>query len=337
MKILFLQHPYHKKTQSNKFFRDFLEREKFKIEVYEDDMGELAQITDQYDLVVVWQVIEKIAQIPKLTKKIVVPMFDGCSNMRSEDFRNIENAIFISFSKTLHRFLILSGLKSFHLKYYPKSDSKLNQNASGIFFWERTPQYSFNSENLKSFIANLKSDITYRPHHDPTSFEDSSDFVNWDSHQEYLINLSSHKFFIAPRHSEGIGMSFLEAFAMGLVVIAHDAPTMNEYIEHEKNGILVNLNNPTQISGNLDFERIRANAIIDSRVGRQIYESKLPELSKWIKTVSFTKKSKLKLLPRGITLFRFHHFTKFRHLKYDLKRIILLKSNQFRDMINEIR
>ena len=330
MKILFLQHPYHKKTESNKFFRDFLESGNNEIDVYEEKMGVLDVIASQYDLIVVWQVIERISQIPKHIKKIVVPMYDGCSNVRSQDFRSIENAVFISFSKTLHQFLILSGLRSFYLKYYPKFDCNLVEDASGLFFWERTPQHAFSSTNLESFIANLKLNVTYRPHLDPSDFDDRISFDRWDSHEEYLSNLSRHKFFIAPRQSEGIGMSFLEAFAMGLVVIAHDAPTMNEYIKHKKNGLLVNLNNPKQISDAIDFERIRKNALIDARVGRKNYEARLPALSKWISRISFEKRSKLRFLPGSINLLSFQKITHFRHVKFALSRALFLKSNEIR-------
>ena len=54
--------------------------------------------------------------------------------------------------------------------------------------------------------------------------------------------------FIAPRKFEGVGVSFLEAMARGIVVIAPDNPTMNEYIEHNKNGYLYDWKDPKAIS-----------------------------------------------------------------------------------------
>src|SRR6202012_2876394 len=38
---------------------------------------------------------------------------------------------------------------------------------------------------------------------------------------------------------EGVGITFLEAMARGCAVVAYDAPTMNEYIESGKTGVLL--------------------------------------------------------------------------------------------------
>lgn len=65
---------------------------------------------------------------------------------------------------------------------------------------------------------------------------------------EYFAMLSEAGVYIAPRFKEGIGMSFLEPLAMGKCVIAHDAPTMNEYIVNGKNGILVDMRHPRRIA-----------------------------------------------------------------------------------------
>lgn len=48
-------------------------------------------------------------------------------------------------------------------------------------------------------------------------------------------------------------MSFLEAMAMGLCVVAPNAPTMNEYIRDGVNGLLYDPGNPQPI----DFSRAR--------------------------------------------------------------------------------
>lgn len=65
---------------------------------------------------------------------------------------------------------------------------------------------------------------------------------------EYFAMLSEAGVYIAPRLREGIGMAFLEQLAMGKCVIAHDEPTMNEYIENGKNGILVDMRHPRRIA-----------------------------------------------------------------------------------------
>jgi hypothetical protein len=53
--------------------------------------------------------------------------------------------------------------------------------------------------------------------------------------------------YFAPRLYEGIGMSFLEAMAMGKAVVAADRPTMNEYLTHNVNGYLFDPEDPHPI------------------------------------------------------------------------------------------
>lgn len=60
----------------------------------------------------------------------------------------------------------------------------------------------------------------------------------WKSRQDYLRDLGKFQVYFAPRKYEGIGMTFLEAMAMGMCVIAENAPTANEYIISGRNGIL---------------------------------------------------------------------------------------------------
>jgi hypothetical protein len=57
-------------------------------------------------------------------------------------------------------------------------------------------------------------------------------------YENYLALLARTHVYIAPRAQEGVGMTFLEAMASGCAVLAADAPTMNEYIQHEQTGIL---------------------------------------------------------------------------------------------------
>jgi glycosyltransferase involved in cell wall biosynthesis len=53
-----------------------------------------------------------------------------------------------------------------------------------------------------------------------------------------LDELSRHNLYFAPRLREGIGLAFLEAMAMGLLVVAPARPTMTEYLTPGVNGLL---------------------------------------------------------------------------------------------------
>ena len=54
-------------------------------------------------------------------------------------------------------------------------------------------------------------------------------------------------------------MPFLEAMAMGKAVVANNAPTMNEYIQHNINGYLIDFRNPKEIDFS-NIETIKLNA-----------------------------------------------------------------------------
>ncbi|HXB02119.1 MAG TPA: glycosyltransferase [Opitutaceae bacterium] len=54
----------------------------------------------------------------------------------------------------------------------------------------------------------------------------------------YDTLLREANFYLAPRLYEGVGLTVLEAMCSSCAVLAHDAPTMNEYITHRRNGWL---------------------------------------------------------------------------------------------------
>jgi len=66
----------------------------------------------------------------------------------------------------------------------------------------------------------------------------------FEDKNEYLNLVRDSNIFFAPRLYEGIGMSFLEAMSMGKCVVAPGNPTMNEYITHNKTGLLYDPNDP---------------------------------------------------------------------------------------------
>jgi glycosyltransferase involved in cell wall biosynthesis len=69
--------------------------------------------------------------------------------------------------------------------------------------------------------------------------------------EKYLELLKKSNIYIAPRTIEGIGISFLEAMALGMVVVAYNNGTMNEYIKHNYNGYLFDSKNY-----HIDFDNI---------------------------------------------------------------------------------
>lgn len=98
---------------------------------------------------------------------------------------------------------------------------------------------------------------------------------------EYMRVLSNCNVFIATRPREGIGLSFLEAMGLGMCVVAPDAPTMNEYISSEENGLLFDIENVRAIdlSRFAEFgERARAHV----SWGREQWEASLPAMLQFV-------------------------------------------------------
>jgi len=77
----------------------------------------------------------------------------------------------------------------------------------------------------------------------------------------YLSNI-----FLAPRPSEGVGVTFLEAMGRGQAVLAINNPTMTDYIQNYETGVILNSSENTnepnvmlksKISINQDWDTIQ--------------------------------------------------------------------------------
>ncbi|MBW2149170.1 MAG: glycosyltransferase [Deltaproteobacteria bacterium] len=167
---------------------------------------------------------------------------------------------FVSFSKIIHQMLLRLGIRSLHIQYFvdplalPRKKS-----AEGIscYFWERTKY--INWKTIKKLIGTHTIDRFFLmqdkdPGQPQLSLqpEELTKYkivpVRWsDTREEYLETLKLANVYFAPRLYEGIGMTFLEAMAMGLCVIAPDRPVMNEYIKNGQNGILYDPTYPKEI------------------------------------------------------------------------------------------
>jgi glycosyltransferase involved in cell wall biosynthesis len=88
-------------------------------------------------------------------------------------------------------------------------------------------------------------------------------------------------YYISPRKKEGIGMSFLEAMAMGRCVLAHDHATMNEYIEHGKTGFLFDLEKPEAFDIK-DVRAIQRDAYQFICEGHAAWEKEKHKIADWV-------------------------------------------------------
>ncbi len=270
-RLAFIDHSVHRKTLSSQFFIDLLEKT-FVVDVFWCDSWKTGKF-DQlekfdpagYDVIVFFQVMYPLDKIKGLKDKcIFVPMFDGARNDSDLFWFKYREFRFISFSETLHRRLRRLRINSLHVRYYPafepmdSDDSDSNPEGLTAFFLERTPEISWNV--VKRLVEG--SGISTMYYHNPFAREEGMNipdresisrygitFSDWfESREDYLMLVKSARIYFAPRLYEGIGMTFLEAMALGRCVVAPNHPTMNEYITDGINGILYNPRFPKPIN-----------------------------------------------------------------------------------------
>ena len=268
-KILFIGHAYHKKTKSADFVLDLLsdkyEIEKFYIDPYNDDRNNLfvALAGNEYDFIVCWQImfsIQKLKEYVKFKKCIFFPMYDGICALDNDIWAEYVQAKIICFCKKLYENLKRRGFDCEYIQYFPepKKYDTLGD-VKSLFFWHRreninlkTVDSLFSDEDLCAVHLHKAMDPNENFDNFPTNKKIT--FSNWfDKKNELYSLMQKSALYMAPRLEEGIGMSFLEAMALGRCVIAPDNPTMNEYIKNGKTGILYDPNNLKK----LNFPNIR--------------------------------------------------------------------------------
>lgn len=272
MRILFIDHAFHQKTKSSEFFYKLL-LERGKLDFFWDSktwcgdgISDFPQsLLDQYDLIVFFQsegVLSKVLSfgalnLPKIT---FIPMYDSARSLPPDFWKLLpKQARILNFSRTLHQRVEELGCNSGYFKFFldpSKSAVCSYKQLSGTFWWRsKLPNFKVirkltnNGNGFHKFHVHIDRDSGFAINMFDRIFLKcplETTFWGKDS-REYSERLSHSNVYFAPRTSEGIGMSFLEAMARGQAVAAVNAPTMNEYIEHGVNGWLYDAHDPAPI------------------------------------------------------------------------------------------
>ncbi len=306
-KLAFIDHSFHKATQSTGFFQDILSRE-YEVTVFSDDAWQGGPEVDaravnagNFDVVILWQAIPFARNLLRFTCKnlLWVPMYDAEWQRSGLGWRALcrLGLKVICFSKALYETTRRFGLNSYYVQYFPEpSTQAVSYSSPRVFFWQRINQLDW--PLVKHILAeNNIAKIVLRDDPDPGHVFTEPDYDDVEKLQieivrnlkvgggtrrgDYLQLLSSCNVFIAPRLREGIGLSFLEAMALGMCVVGADLPTMNEYISSAENGFLFDPERPAPIdlTGFAECGR-RARATIAH--GHQQWRASLPSILKFI-------------------------------------------------------
>lgn len=255
-KALFVDHIFHRRTRSSDFFVDIL-RERFEVEHFHLDPDAPADrsvvaAARANDIVILWQKDFMAPVFLAMGKPtIVIPMYDGSAGLPDLHWLFARGARFLNFSLTLHERVRLLGVDSMLLRYFPEPVAEKDLprfDQLKAFFWQRRPDHGVKVEEIVNLIGQTIDRFHMHnapdvPGYFPSNIPEDVPFEYTESRwferkSDYEDCLASCNLFVAPRASEGIGLALLEAMARGMVVLAHDAPTHNEYVSNGVNGIL---------------------------------------------------------------------------------------------------
>ena len=303
MHIAFIGHPYHQATRSSGFILEILS-ELGKVSCFyeheQEERNEWAQAFNErdYDLIVVWQVHESFRRLSgKHPNVVFAPMYDTMQTPTGFYWeKKFSRAKVLSFCRRLHRKVTRHNATSRYFRYFPNpADHEVISDYGDIraFFWyRRNPIDSklvfdlCGSTRIAKFLLHDAPDPEMAPLGavKPTANIGTLERSSWFEGQEaYRDAMRQCNVFFAPRVVEGIGMSFLEAMASGLCVVAPNMPTMNEYITNHVNGLLYS---PT-FKFCVDFSGLReigSQARESIEIGYRVWKEELPALMDFLAT-----------------------------------------------------
>lgn len=266
-KLCFLGIPEHEKTRSTEFLKELL-RQAFMLNVGEGALSEA--LIDENDIFLFFQrpPSEEVARRLNGKKIVYVPMYDEARNYSRKTIASWAPYKIISFCRSIHEDLCGWGFESAYVQYFPKPllTAPLPIEVQKAFYWRRENTY-INEAIPYSIIDELFRGTAVKLHCHSEGAEErmSSDLVAsrsaWTTEKASMtMAMRACSLYIAPRESEGIGMSFLDAMANGLAVIGANNPTMNEYLVDGENGYLFDILAPKKIDFSA-LQRVREKSL----------------------------------------------------------------------------
>ncbi len=247
-------------------------------------------------------------------KLVWIPMWDHIKDYPNSWWNSLpKNLRIIAFSEKVYEKATKFNIPSLRVKYYlnPHITQKASWDQGRIlFYWNRVGLFN------KAFLERLCREIAitkliFQKEIDPGI--NSYAYFNLPSKfgktkveiisrhlpkEKYHQKLEEANIYLAPRPIEGVGLTYLEALARGAAVLSIDAPSMNEYITHKKNGYFFkikqkrwwNTRKATEINTNqnwaelrnLDYESLGLNGLHEHEIGFESWVKDIPKYYKFI-------------------------------------------------------
>lgn len=273
-KLAFVDHSFHAKTRSGDFLRTLFSAVYDVVDFWDESWHNGPAVTAEQvnasgaEVVFFFQSLMSFSELRRLTGRIVwAPMYDSVPLQNHAFWLELGTLPIkmLTFSSTLHQHFLTYHLDSLYVQYFfnPATLPHVTDYSNlRIFFWQRTDITFTQVKQLLGEAAVTRCVIKLNP--DPRYSATKPTPADIDRYhielveagftdkEQYLALLQSCNVFICPRRYEGIGMSFLEAMAMGLIPVALNHPTMNEYIQDRVTGWLWDQPTP------MDFKNIAA-------------------------------------------------------------------------------
>jgi hypothetical protein len=215
--------------------------------------------------------------------------------LKNPIWREYHDFLIVNFSKTLHDDLSSAGFCSRYIQYFPRPAENFDWgDEKAVYLWQRVTHINvflvksllgkYDFQKLHFHQAGDPGEENYPPTPECLPGKEIS-FSTWrETKEENLENITRAAIYIAPRHFEGIGLSFLEAMAMGRCVIAENNPTMNEYITHGETGLLYSRQaSITPLGGPWDIRRMQKSAYEYIIRGYEEWEKNKFAILDWIR------------------------------------------------------
>jgi glycosyltransferase involved in cell wall biosynthesis len=298
-RLAFIDHSFHIKTRSNQFFIDLLSRS-YDVDIYYDRSWEggpavdIEALSDDYTNFVFFQVIYKPEQMETIRRKniVYVPMYDQVRSKDRKYWTQYRDCKVLCFCRHLYKKLYRYGFAAAYFQYFPEPVQvrARYRDKPVVYFWQRTSRLGWTHvrrliqpEQVEKVIIN----DTVDPGQEFAQPSDADirlyniEFISWQKdEQSYYEFLSGIDVMVAPRLQEGIGLSLLDAMSRGIVVVASDRPTMNEYISGAS-GYLFNIDRLRYIDLS-DFREKSAQARRCAEEGRLRWEQSQAKIVSFI-------------------------------------------------------
>lgn len=328
MNLLFVDHSFHAKTNSTKFLQDILSSFFSVSTLYVDPENSLADLDQQVppatDIIVILQ-MDYLAPafLAMGLRVVVVPMYDGSANMPDLHWVLCKEARFVNFSHHLHVGISRCGCESMLVKYFlpPVHRKEIKDFTTlKVFFWQRRPDQGIHLQLVERLLGNQLESIHIHDSPDDPNVDSSPYLIEtlpdvtytkstWlKKKSNYYDLLDQCNIFIAPRLSEGIGMATLEAMARGMVVLAADFPTNNEYISNWVNGILFNPDHVGEVNLQGRCTSLGLMAWQTAQVGHTQWLASIPSLVEFIRATPPPSRPRIDKMPTWVSTLVNHYF-----------------------------